>query len=147
MGEVKPTTPTATSQAPQSLGQAGAFKCLAREFSILPQVFNEPPSLAPTSTPTTVSAAGGAAPPLSPCDVPLGAKPVGKRTIPGNLELSVFDILNIFCCHWFLSVDTLGPMPSRPKKPRVENFFGSSSLLSSTPTWSSALLHLYLTLF
>jgi hypothetical protein len=32
---------------------------------------------------------------------------VGNRTIPGNSELSIFDILNIFCCHWFLSVDHL----------------------------------------
>ena len=22
---------------------------------------------------------------------------------PGDVDLSVFDILNIFCCHWFLS--------------------------------------------
>jgi hypothetical protein len=105
--ESEPTTLTATSQTPQGLGRAGAFQCLAQEFSILPQVFNKSPSPAPTSTPAAATAASGVAPPLSSCDVPLGAKPVGKRTIPGNLELSVFDILNIFCCCWFLSVDHL----------------------------------------
>jgi hypothetical protein len=51
--------------------------------------------------------AGGATTSLDPCDVPLGVKPVGKRTIPGNSELSVFDILNIFHHQWFLSVDHL----------------------------------------
>jgi hypothetical protein len=40
---------------------------------------------------------------------------------------------------------TSGPLSSRPKRPRMEKFFGSSSLPSSTPTWSSALLRLYLT--
>jgi hypothetical protein len=34
-------------------------------------------------------------------------KPVGKRTIPGISELSIFDILNIFCHQWFLSVGHL----------------------------------------
>jgi hypothetical protein len=89
------------------LGCAGASKHLAPEFSILPQVFIESPSPAPTPTPTAAIVVSGVAPPLSPCNIPLGAKPVGKRTIPGNSELSVFNILNIFCHHWFLSVDHL----------------------------------------
>jgi hypothetical protein len=40
---------------------------------------------------------------------------------------------------------TSGPLSSWPKRLRTEKFFGSSLLPSSTPTWSSALLRLYLT--
>jgi hypothetical protein len=80
---------------------------LAQEFSILPQVFNEPPSTTLTPTPAAATVAGGAALSVSPCNIPLGVKLVGNRTIPGNSELSIFDILNIFCCCWFLSVDHL----------------------------------------
>jgi hypothetical protein len=101
------TNPHVTSQAPQGTGHPGALEHLAQEFSILPQVFNEPSSTSLTPTPTAVPVAGGVASSISPCDVPLGAKPVGNRTIPGSLELSVFDILNIFCRCWFLSVDHL----------------------------------------
>jgi hypothetical protein len=45
--------------------------------------------------------------PVDPCDVPLGVKPVGKRSLSGMSELSVFDILNIFRRRWFLSIDHL----------------------------------------
>jgi hypothetical protein len=33
--------------------------------------------------------------------------PPKKKALPENMELSVFDILNIFHCHWFLSWDHL----------------------------------------
>jgi hypothetical protein len=136
MGKAVPITSTATSQAPQSLGHAGAFKCLAWEFSILPQVFNEPPSLAPTPTPAARTAAGGAALPLSPCNVPLGVKPVGKRTIPGNSELSVFDILNISYHHWFLSVDHLRANALSAQKAKS----GKISWVKFTPQFHSHLV-------
>jgi hypothetical protein len=51
--------------------------------------------------------AGEATTSLGPCDVPLRVKPVGKRTLTGSSELSVFNILNIFHHWWFLSVDHL----------------------------------------
>jgi hypothetical protein len=105
--DIEPTNTTATSQALQGLGCPGVLECLALEFSILPQVFNEPPSTVPPPTPAATTVAGGVAPSVSPCNVPLGAKPVGNRTIPGNSELPIFNILNIFCHHWFLSVDHL----------------------------------------
>jgi hypothetical protein len=34
-------------------------------------------------------------------------KPVGKWSLSGNVELSVFNILNIFHHQWFLSIDHL----------------------------------------
>jgi hypothetical protein len=105
--DIEPTTSTRTSQAARGLSRPGGLERLAPEFSILPQVFNEPPSTAPPPTPAAPVVASTAAPSLSPCDVPLGAKPVGNRTIPGMLELSIFNILNIFCHRWFLSVDHL----------------------------------------
>jgi hypothetical protein len=115
-----------TSSAHQilrGLAQCSSSKCLAPEFSILPQVFNEPSFPAPTPTPTAAPVASGVTPPLSPCNVPLGAKPVGKRTIPGILELSVFNILNIFCCQWFLSVDHLRANVLLAQKAESGKFF------------------------
>jgi predicted Zn-ribbon and HTH transcriptional regulator len=53
----------------------------------------------------------------------LGAKLVGKRTIPGNLELSIFNILNIFCHHWFLSVDHLRANALLAQKAENGKFF------------------------
>jgi hypothetical protein len=106
MSEFKPSASRAR-QTLRGLMQPSFSKRLALEFSILPQVFNEPSFPAPIPTPAAAGVAGGAAPPLSPCDVPLGVKLVGKRSIPGNSELSIFDILNIFCRRWFLSVDHL----------------------------------------
>jgi hypothetical protein len=44
---------------------------------------------------------------VDPCDVPLEVKPVGKQSLSGNVELSVFDILNIFHRQWYLSIDLL----------------------------------------
>jgi hypothetical protein len=70
----------------------------------------------PTPTPTTTMVASGATTSLDPCDVPLGVKPVGKRTISGNSELSIFNILNIFHHQWFLSVDHLRANALSPQK-------------------------------
>jgi hypothetical protein len=44
---------------------------------------------------------------VNPCDVPLGVKQVGKWFLSGNVELSIFNILNIFHQHWFLSANHL----------------------------------------
>jgi hypothetical protein len=105
--DIEPTTSTRTSQALQGLGHPSGLEHLAPEFSILPQVFNEPSSSAPPPTPAAPVVADAVAPSVSPCNIPLGVKLVGHRSIPGNLELSIFDILNIFCRRWFLSVDHL----------------------------------------
>jgi hypothetical protein len=62
-------------------------------------------SLGPSSPRVSL---GGVTPhSIDPCDVPLGVKPVGKCSLSGNAELSMFDILNIFCCWWFLSINHL----------------------------------------
>jgi hypothetical protein len=121
--DIEPTTSTATSWAFLGLGRAGASQHLAPEFSILPQVFNKPPSSAPFPTPAATMVAGGVTPSVSPCDDPLGVKPVGHRTIPRNLELSIFDILNIFHHRWFLSVDHLRANALLAQKAESGKFF------------------------
>jgi hypothetical protein len=44
---------------------------------------------------------------IDPCKVPLGVKPVAKWSLSGDVELSMFDILNIFHWWWFLSISHL----------------------------------------
>jgi hypothetical protein len=74
----------------------------APEFSIPTGVFKEL-----TPTPAACLAASGAQCPVDPCNVPLGVKQVGKRTLSRNAELSIFNILNTFHHCWFLSGDHL----------------------------------------
>jgi hypothetical protein len=57
--------------------------------------------------PTLDTLASGTEPSLEPCYFPPGKKLAKKKTLSGDDELSVFDILNTFHCHWFLSVDNL----------------------------------------
>jgi hypothetical protein len=38
---------------------------------------------------------------------PVRVGPPKKKALPENMELSIFNILNIFQCHWFLSRDHL----------------------------------------
>jgi hypothetical protein len=83
-----------------------AAQAIAPEFSIPTQVFKEPTVTLPSPTPAK-PLAGGAQQLIDPCNVPLGAKQVGKRSLSRNLDLSVFDILNSFHCHWFLSMNHL----------------------------------------
>jgi hypothetical protein len=83
-----------------------AVQAIAPEFSIPTWVFKEPTVTLPSPTPTK-PLAGGAQQPIDPCNVPLGVKQVGKRSLSGNVDLSMFDILNSFHHHWFLSVDHL----------------------------------------
>jgi hypothetical protein len=109
---------------------------LSLEFSILPQVFKETPSPLPSSTPAATALASGATHSLDPCDVPLRVKQVRKRSIPGNLELSIFDILNIFHCQWFLSLDHLRADALSAQKAESRNFFS----VKFTPQFHSHLV-------
>jgi hypothetical protein len=61
---------------------------------------------------------------VDPCDVPLGVKPVGKQSLSGNAELSIFNILNIFHQQWFLSIDCLKAGLLGSKGQGQENFLG-----------------------
>ena len=61
-----------------------------------------------------------------------GCKP--SKAPPGGVNLSVFDILNIFHCHWFLSWSHSWPMPSLPKRQRTGTFSGWNSLTLTVDT-------------
>jgi hypothetical protein len=103
------------------------------------QVFNEAPFL--PLTPTGVTPVWGATPTLDPSQVPIGSRPAKKWSLLGNAKLSVFDILNTFCHHWFVSADHLRTAILLAQKAEDGKIFGSSLLPSFTPIWSSALLH------
>jgi hypothetical protein len=92
------------------------------EFSIPTGVFKEPLIILPTSTPTNVLASG-AQQPVEPCNIPLGAKQVGKRSLSGMLELSIFYILNTFHCCWFLSMDHLRAQAQKAQKAKDGKIF------------------------
>ncbi|KAH9958165.1 hypothetical protein BGW80DRAFT_1465439 [Lactifluus volemus] len=70
-------------------------------------VFTETPVSQPIQTPTLDTLAGGAEPSLKPRYFPPGKRLAKKKALSGDDELSIFDILNTFRCHWFLSVDNL----------------------------------------
>jgi hypothetical protein len=75
---------------------------------VLPLVFTGTPISQPTPTPAMGTLAGGAdIPPPEPCYFPPGKKLAKKGTLTEATELSMFDILNTFQCHWFLSVEHL----------------------------------------
>jgi hypothetical protein len=78
----------------------------SQEFSPT-RVFNKTPSTPPTPTPTGVTPVRGASPTLDSSQVPLRSKLAKKRSLLRHAELSVFDILNTFWHHWFISVDHL----------------------------------------
>jgi predicted Zn-ribbon and HTH transcriptional regulator len=103
-----------TSTAPSAVESPGfASRRLASffhkppEFSTPAQGFQGGSLTPPPPPPSRPPALTGGPSPVDPCDVPLGVKPVGKRTLSGNAELSVFDILNTFRRRWFLSIDNL----------------------------------------
>jgi hypothetical protein len=116
----------------------------SQEFSPL-QIFNETSSPMPTPTPTGVTPVREVPPTLDPSQVPIGSKLAKKQSLLGHAKLSVFDILNTFQCHWFVSTDHLRTTVLSAQKAEDRKVSGLSSLPSFMPTWSSALLHLYLT--
>jgi hypothetical protein len=53
---------------------------------------------------------------------PPGEKLPTKKAHLENSDLSIFDILNIFCHHWFLSVDSLraqAPLAQKAKDGKI----------------------------
>jgi hypothetical protein len=60
---------------------------------------------------------------VNPCNILLGVKPVGKQSLSGNAELSMFDILNIFCWQWFLSTNQLKAQALSAQKAEDRKFF------------------------
>ena len=93
---------------PPTLGARTAYLSQAQEFLPSNQgVFNESTSSLPTPTPTRVTLARGAKPPLDPSKVPIRSKLAKKRSLLASAELSVFDIQNTFWHCWFILVDHL----------------------------------------
>jgi hypothetical protein len=71
---------------------------------------------------TPLASRAGTPPPPEP--VPPGDKPRRKKALPGDSELSIFDILNTFRCCWFLSVAHLrAQAPSAQKAKDGKKFW------------------------
>jgi hypothetical protein len=70
----------------------------------------------------TLTCEAGSLPPL-PHYFPLGKKLQKKRALPEDSELSIFNILNIFQCHWFLSVAHLWAQALLAQKADDRNIF------------------------
>jgi hypothetical protein len=116
--DFEPTVPSTDPPQPFQL-QEEAGPSNSPEF--LPQVFTGTPISQPTplglvSTPeghltrqtlAMDTLASGAGTPPSPCFFPPRAKLPKKKALPKCSDLSIFNILNIFHHHWFLSVDSL----------------------------------------
>ena len=64
-----------------------------------------------------------------------------KKSTPEAIDLSVFDILNIFRRRWFLSRANLLANAISAQKAEDGSFLGLSLLPISILTWSSAPLH------
>jgi hypothetical protein len=91
-----PTPSVVPPPAPSGWGTI-TFSSQPLEFSNPAQGFQGGSfSLAPSSSRVSLNNATPHA--VDPCNVPLGVKQVGKQSLSGNAELSIFDILNIFCC-------------------------------------------------
>jgi hypothetical protein len=74
-------------------------------------------------SPTGVTPVRGISPTLDPSQVPIGSKPAKNRSLPGHAEPSVFDILNTFQRHWFISVDHLRTTVLSAQKAEDGKFF------------------------
>jgi hypothetical protein len=99
--------PTPLEDPPPPKGRQNvAFSSQPLEFSNPAQVF-QGGSLSQAHSSSRVSLDDVTPHTVDPHDVPLRVKPVGKWSLSGNAELSVFDILNIFHQQWFLSIDFL----------------------------------------
>jgi hypothetical protein len=100
------TVPSTDPPQPLQL-QEEAGPSNSPEFS--PQVFMGTPFSLPTipQTPAMDTLARGAETDPLPRHFPPGAKLAKKQALSKHTDLSMFDILNIFRCHWFLSVGHL----------------------------------------
>jgi hypothetical protein len=123
--ELLPSSPTGRQEPPSH----------SQEFSPS-QVFNETSSPMPTPTPTGVNPAREAPPTLDPSQVPIGSRPAKKRSLLGHAKLSVFDILNTFRCHWFVSTDHLRTTVLSAQKAKDGKFF----LVEFTPQFHAHLV-------
>jgi hypothetical protein len=104
--DFEPTVPSTDPPQPlQPQEEAGPSN--SPEF--LPQVFMGTPISLPTipQTPAMDTLARGAETIPLPRHFPPGAKLAKKQALSKHTDLSVFDILNIFQCRWFLSVGHL----------------------------------------
>jgi hypothetical protein len=87
-------------------------------------VFMGTPISQPISMPTLDTLAGRPGLPVPPCCYFLeGKKLVEKRALTKDEELLVFNIHNIFCYHWFLSVDHFRANAILAQKAENRNFF------------------------
>jgi hypothetical protein len=121
-GFVPPLTPS-MSPPPAPLGKGKvAFSFQPPEFLNPAQGF-QGGSLLQVSSSSKVSLDDATPCTVNLCNVPLGVKPVGKRSLSGNAELSVFDILNIFCQWWFLSINHLRAQALSAQKAEDRNIF------------------------
>jgi hypothetical protein len=89
-----PPTPSVPNPPALTGRQTVAFNSQPPEFSNPGSGF-QGGSLPHTHSPPRVSL-GENTPTVNPCDIPLGVMPVGKQSLSGNVELSIFNILNIF---------------------------------------------------
>jgi hypothetical protein len=147
--DFKPTVFSTDPPQPTQL-QEVAGPSNSPEF--LPLVFTETPFSQPTPLvthpapqgagatttpmPTMDTLAGGAGHPPSPKFFPPGKKLLKKVPLHESSDLSIFDILNTFHCHWFLSVDSLRAQALSAQKAKDGKKFGLSILPSFTHTWS-----------
>ncbi|KAH9956650.1 hypothetical protein BGW80DRAFT_1466263 [Lactifluus volemus] len=102
----RPLTGTQLLLEPLSRPQDEIGPSNSHEFSPS-RVFTETPVSQPIQTPALDTLAGGAEPSLEPRYFPPGKRLAKKKALSGDDELSIFDILNTFRHHWFLSVDNL----------------------------------------
>jgi hypothetical protein len=86
-------------------------------------VFNETPSPTPTPTPTRVILVREVPPALDPSKVPIRSRLAKKRSLLGHAKLSVFNILNTFHHHWFVSMDHLRTAVLSAQKAKDGKFF------------------------
>jgi hypothetical protein len=84
---------------------------------------NTTPIPPPTSMLTMGTLAGGADIPPAPHYFPLEKKLAKKGMLTEAMELSMFDILNVFQCHWFLSMDHLRAQALLAQKANDRKFF------------------------
>jgi hypothetical protein len=107
MAESSPTpTPSVVPPPAPSGWQTVTFSSQPLEFSN-PATGFQGGSLSQAPSSPRVSLGNATPHTMNPCNVPLGVKPVGNWSLSGNVELSVFNILNIFCWRWFLSTNQL----------------------------------------